>query len=113
MRGENFIYFSTVSGFFIGLIYSIFAELDVFYFIFAVIVITAIFYIISLSSVAFFIKFLNIKNSIFFDKEYIDNVLNLQIEELEKTEDFIYENYEFLKELEKSEIDILRKRKNV
>jgi len=111
MRGENFIYFATVSGFFIGIIYSVLAGLDVFYFLFATFLITAIFYLISLSSVAFFVKFLDIKEIVFFEKKEIDEILNLQIANLEKTENFIYENYKFIKEIEEEELEILRRRK--
>ena len=112
MRGENFIYFATVSGFFIGIIFSILKDLGVFDFLFATFLITALFYLISLGTVSFFIKFLDIKKIIFFDKYSLDEVLDVQIKELEKREDFIYQNYQFLKEIEKEELDFIRKRKN-
>jgi len=111
MRGENFIYFSTVSGFFIGIIYSILVGLDIFPFLFTTFLITAIFYLISLSGVTFFIKFLDIKEVVFFEKREIDEILSIQIAELEKTENFIYENYKFIKEIEEEELEILRKKK--
>jgi len=114
MRGENFIYFATVSGFFIGIIYSIVTGLDFFDFLIATFLITAVFYIIALGGVALFIKFLDIKNIVFFDKRSIDEIINLQIKELEKSENYIYENYQFIQEIEKEELEIIKKnRKNV
>lgn len=112
MRGENFIYFATVSGFFIGIIFAILKDLDVFNFLISVFLVTASFYLVSLGSVTFFIKYLDIKKIVFFDKFSIDEILDVQIKELEKKEDFIYKNYEFIKEIEKEELEILRKRKN-
>jgi len=112
MRGENFIYFSTVSGFFIGIIFALLKDLGIFDFLMATFLVTALFYLVSLAGVTFFIKFLDIKQIVFFDKLAVDEVLDIQIRELEKREDFIYENYEFIKQIEQEEIEIIRKRKN-
>ena len=112
MRGENFIYFSVVSGFFIGIVYAVFKEFNFFYFLFAVFLITSVFYLISLAAVSFFIKYLDIKQIVFFDKIEIDGMLDVQIKELEKREQFIYESYEFIKKIEEEEIEFLKKRKN-
>jgi L-asparagine transporter-like permease len=111
MRGENFIYFSTVSGFFIGIIFAIIKEFDVIEFIFATIIITLIFYLITLASVAFFIKFLDIKKMVFLNKKEIDSILDSQIKELEKKENFILESYEFIRQIEQEELEIIRKNK--
>ncbi len=113
MRGENFIYFSVVSGFFTGVIYSILKSFDFFYFLFVVFLITSLFYLISLAAVSFFLKYLDIKRIVFFDKMEIDGVLDVQIKELEKREQFIYESYEFIKKIEEEEMDFLKKKKNV
>jgi len=114
MRGENFIYFSTVSGFFIGIIYSILTGLDVFDFLVSTLLITAVFYVIALGGVSLFVKFLDIKNIVFFDKHSVDEIINIQIKELEKSENYIYENYKFIQEIEKEELEIIKKnRKNV
>ena len=112
MKGLNFIYFATSSGFFIGIIYSIWKGLDFFYFLFTTFLLTAIFFLIAQASVAFFIKYLDVKNIVFFDKKSIDEILNVQIKELEKNEEFIYENYEFIKEVEREELEIIKKRIN-
>ncbi len=112
MKGLNFIYFLTSSGFFIGIIYSIIKNLNFFDFLFATFLITAVFFIIAQGSVAFFIKFLDIKNTVYFDKKAIDEILNIQINELEKNENFIYENYQFIRQIEKEEMEIIKKKKN-
>jgi hypothetical protein len=111
MRGENFIYFATVSGFFIGIIFSIIKGLDATDFIFATILTTLVFYLIALGSVAFFIKFLDVKKIVFFNKHEVDNILDVQIKELEKKENFILESYEFIKQIEQEELEIIRKNK--
>jgi len=113
MRGENFIYFSTISGFFIGIIFSILKGLDVFNFLFATFLVTAIFYIVSLGSVSFFIKFLNIRQIIYFNKYEVDEILDVQIKSLENSEDFIMENYNFIKKIEEEELEIIKKSKHV
>ena len=113
MREENFIYFSVVSGFFMGIIYAILKGFDFIHFLFAVFLITALFYIISLAAVSSFIKYLNIKQIVFFDKAEIDGVLDVQIKELEKRERLIYESYEFIKKIEEEEMEFIKKKKNV
>ena len=112
MRGENFIYFAIVSGFFTGVIYAVFKGFEIFYFLFTIFLITSLFYLISLAAVSFFVKYLDIKRIVFFDKMEIDSVLDVQIKELEKREQFIYESYEFIKKIEEEEIEFLKKRKN-
>ena len=108
MRAENFIYFATVSGFFISIIFGIIKDFDAFNLLFAVAFITSLFYIVSLASVSFFIKYTTFKQNIFFNKEEVEVVVNSQIKELEKKENFIYENYEFLKKFENEEYKILK-----
>ena len=108
MRGENFIFFLASSGFFIGIIFSILHDFDVDKFIFVTLLITSLFYLLGLGSVTFFIKYLDLKKMIFFDKEGIDQILDIQIKELEKKEDFILESYEFIKQIEKEELQILK-----
>jgi len=112
MRGENFIYFSTISGFFIGIIFSILKGFDVFEFLFATLLITAIFYLVSLASVSFFVKFLDIKQIVYLNKYEIDEILDVQIKSLEKSENFIMENYEFIKKVEEEELEIIRKKRH-
>jgi len=108
MRGENFIFFLASSGFFIGIIFSILHNLDFQEFLYATILITAVFYLLGLASVTFFIKFLDIKKIIYFNKHEIDQILDVQIKELEKKEDFILESYEFIKQIEEEELKLLK-----
>jgi hypothetical protein len=110
MKAENFIYFSTVTGFFISIIFGILKGFDAFNFLWFVIIITSIFYILSLGSVAFFVKYSSISKFILFNKYEIDEIANSQIKELEKKEDVIYENYEFLKKFEEEELRIIKNR---
>ncbi len=111
MRGENFIYFATVSGFFIGVIFSILNELSIDSFLFATIMITLVFYLVALSSVAFYIKYVDVKKVVYLNKKEIDTILDSQIKELEKKEDFIIESYEFIKKIEQEELEIFKKSK--
>jgi hypothetical protein len=108
MRGENFIFFLASSGFFIGIIFSILHELDFLEFLYATFLITAVFYLLGLGSVTFFIKYLDIKKVIYFNKHEIDEILDIQIKEIEKKEDFILESYEFIRQIEKEELEIVK-----
>jgi hypothetical protein len=108
MRGENFIFFLASSGFFIGIIFSVLHDLDVENFIYATVLITAVFYILGLASVTLFVKYLDIKKINYFDKHQIDEILDIQIKELEKKEDFILESYEFIKQIEEEELQIIK-----
>ncbi len=110
MRGENFIFFLASSGFFVGIIFSILHNLDFDEFLYATFMITAVFYLLGLATVTFFIKFLDIKRIIYFNKHEIDEILDVQIKELEKKEDFILESYEFIKKIEEEEIKIAKNR---
>jgi hypothetical protein len=70
--------------------------------------ITAVFYLLGLASVTFFVKYLDIKRIIYFNKHEIDEILDIQIKELEKKEDFILESYEFIRQIEKEELEIVK-----
>jgi len=108
MRAENFIYFSTVSGFFISIIFGILKDFDAFNFFWFVIIITFIFYILSLASISFFIKYSSFSKYILFNKYEVEEIIDSQIKELEKKEDFLYENYEYIKKFEEEELKLLK-----
>jgi len=108
MRGENFIFFLASSGFFVGIMFSILHDLEFQEFLYATLLITALFYLLGLAAVTFFIKYLDIKKIMYFNKHEIDDILDIQIKELEKKEDFILESYEFIKQIEKDEIKIVK-----
>ena len=109
MRGENFIFFLTSCGFFIGITFSIIKDLDFDKFLYFTLLLTSIFYLIGLATVSFFIKYLNVKKIVYFDKHQIDSIVNLQIKELEKKEEFILESYEFIKEIEE-DLELFKKK---
>ena len=68
-RSDNFIYFLSVSGFFVGVVFAIMKGFEPFEFIFCVIVVFVMFYIIAVASTGFFIKYLGIKNLFYLDKD--------------------------------------------
>ena len=110
MRGENFIFFLASCGFFIGIIFSILKNLDFEEFLYATFLLTSIFYLVGLATVSLFIKYLNVKKIIYFNKYQVDSIIDAQIKELEKKEDFILESYEFIKKIEEEELKLLKKK---
>ncbi len=112
MRAENFIYFATICGFFIGVLFSLFYNLDIADFLYVTVLMTMLFYALALGSVAFYIKFVDIKKSVYFNVKNIDDIINIQIGELEKYENFIFESYKFIEKIEQEELEIIRKNKS-
>jgi len=111
-RSDNFIYFFSVSGFFIGVIFAIFQGFEPFEFLFAVILTFTLFYLIAIASTVFFIKYLAVKNIFYLDKEGLERTIDFQINELDKKEDLIREAYYFIRKIEKEELDVYKKREN-
>jgi hypothetical protein len=110
LKSDNFIYFLTVIGFFIGLIFSIFNGFEPILFLYSTLLISAVFYIIGLASSSFFIKYNSIKNAFELDKEFLEETIDAQIYELNKKEEFIREAHYFIKEIEKEEESIYLKK---
>ena len=111
MSGENFIYFGAVSGFFVGIVFGVLKGFEPFDFLVVTLLMSGIFYLISLASVTFFTKYVDIKQMVYFNKHEIDAILENQIKELEKKEDFILESYEFIKKIEQEELDLIKSKK--
>lgn len=109
-RVENFIYFITVNGFFIGLLFGIIKEFPAFEFLFITLVITGIFYILGVASTGFFIKFVPVRKLIYIDKNVLESTIDYQIQELEIQEEFILEANKFRLDLEKSELDFYKEK---
>ena len=86
MRSENYIAFFTVSGFFIGLIFSIIEFDDIFYFLFYTLSITLFFYLFIHLVLILFINAQE-KFHIPFDKWEYENFANEQISLLKTKED--------------------------
>ena len=111
MSGDNFIYFGAVSGFFIGIIFGIIKEFSIFDFLAVVVFMSAIGYILGLIGVSFYIKYIDLRKIVFFNKKEIDEILETQIKELEKKENFILESYEFIKQIEQEELNLIKSSK--
>jgi len=109
-RSENFIYFLSVSGFFIGLIFAIFQGFEPIDFLYSVIVSFTLFYIIALASTSFFIKYLSVKNIFELDKVNLEKTIDYQINELDKKEDLIREAYYFIRKIEEEELSLYKKK---
>jgi len=109
LRGENFIYFFTVVGFFIGIIFAILNAFEPEKFLYSVILISSIFYIVGVASSGFFIKFLSVKKAFDLDKETLEATIDMQIYELDKKEEFIREAHYFIEEIENEEKAIYNK----
>lgn len=108
-KAENFIYFLTVNGFFIGLIFSVMKGFEPFNFLFAVIVTTSVFYMLGLASSGLFIKHLSAKQLFYLDKDNLEKAIDYQIGELEKREAEILEAYYFIKDIEEKELKFYKK----
>ncbi len=85
MRVENFIYFFTICGFFIGLIFSIVNFIDPFNILFYTFLITLFFYLLIHLSIANFLDIKNLSKNIF-DKSKYEEVSDYFIFELENRE---------------------------
>ncbi len=101
MRPENFIYFLTVCGFFIGLIFSILAGEEAFNIFFSSIVISVAFYIIGLASAGMFIRYVDLKAGYNINKEHKEEFLDRIIQFMEKRERYIQDSHHFIENLEK------------
>ncbi len=85
MKVENFIYFVTVCGFFIGLIFSIINFNDPMYILFYTLLITLFFYLLIHLSIASFLDIKTLSKNIF-DKDRYEEVSDYFIFELENRE---------------------------
>jgi len=105
MRPENFIYFFTVCGFFIGLFFSVFSGKEPHLIFWSSLIISGIFYIIGLASSGFFIKYFDAKTGYDIKKdskeEYLDRIIGF----LEKREKYIQDSHNFIENLEKEFLD--------
>lgn len=107
MRAENFIYFLTVCGFFIGIMFSILVEIEPAMVLWTTISITAVFYMIGLASSAYFIKYIDIKAAYTLNKDYYEEQLDKARGQIEKREAYIRDSTRFIRMLEE---EILQKK---
>ena len=100
VKTENFIYFLTVCGFFIGLLFSILSDIEPVRMVWTTIGITVIFYIISLASSGYFIKATDLKAMYSLNQELYDYQLGKAMEQIERRESFVRDSQRYIRDLE-------------
>jgi len=88
MLGENFVYFFTVQGFFVGIIFGLLKSFDANGLLTYTFFITTFFYLFSHIIVAFYFKTLTVK-AYMFPKETHEKELDLFVKEINKREKLI------------------------
>jgi len=88
MLGENFVYFFTVQGFFVGIIFGILKSFDAEGLLVYTFFITTFFYLFSHIIIAFYFKTINAK-PYYFPKELHEKELDLFVREINKREKII------------------------
>jgi hypothetical protein len=88
MLSENFIYFFTVWGFFIGVIFGILKSLDASGLLTYTLLITVFFYLFGHLIIAMYYKTMNVKTYIF-PKELHEKELDIFVDEIKKRENII------------------------
>ena len=88
MLGENFVYFFTVQGFFVGIIFGVLKSFDAEGLLTYTFFITTFFYLFSHIIIAFYFKTITAK-SYFFPKEIHEKELDLFVKEINKREKII------------------------
>lgn len=88
MLGENFVYFFTVSGFFIGIIFGILKSFDAAGLLTYTFVITTFFYLFSHIIIAMYFRTINAKST-YFPKDLHEKELDLFVVEINKREKLI------------------------
>ena len=88
MLGENFVYFFTVGGFFIGIIFGVLKSFDAAGLLTYTFIITTFFYLFSHIIIALYFRTINAKSS-YFPKELHEKELDLFVVEINKREKLI------------------------
>jgi len=88
MLGENFVYFFTVQGFFVGIIFGILKSFDAEGLLLYTFFITTFFYLFSHVIIAFYFKTIAIKTYLF-PKEVHEKHLDIFVEEIDRREKII------------------------
>ncbi len=88
MLGENFVYFFTVQGFFIGIIFGILKSFDAEGLLLYTFVITTFFYLFSHMIIAFYFKTIS-GRAYYFPKELHEKELDIFVKEINKREKLI------------------------
>jgi hypothetical protein len=88
MLGENFVYFFTVQGFFVGIIFGILKSFDAEGLLLYTFFITTFFYLFSHVIIAFYFKTIALKTYLF-PKEIHEKHLDIFVEEIDRREKII------------------------
>lgn len=88
MLGENFVYFFTVQGFFVGIIFGILKSFDAEGLLLYTFIITAFFYLFSHVIIAMYFRTITAK-SYFFPRDQHERELDLFVKEINKREKLI------------------------
>ena len=88
MLSENFIYFFTVQGFFIGVVFGILKSLDAMGLLTYTLLITAFFYLFGHIIIGMYYKTMNVKTYMF-PKDVHEKDLDMFVEEIKKREQLI------------------------
>jgi hypothetical protein len=97
MLGENFVYFFTVQGFFIGVIFGILKSFNAEGLLLYTFLITIFFYLFSHVIVALYFRTLTVK-SYYFPKDEHEKELDFYVQEINKREKFIDSAYKITDE---------------
>ncbi|MEA1956064.1 MAG: hypothetical protein U9N02_06180 [Campylobacterota bacterium] len=95
MLGENFVYFFTVQGFFVGIIFGVLKSFDAEGLLTYTFFITLFFYLFSHIVVAFYFKTIT-AGGYFFPKDLHEKELDLFLKEIKKREKIVDSNCEIL-----------------
>jgi hypothetical protein len=88
MLGENFVYFFTVQGFFVGIVFGILKSFDAEGLLVYTFFITTFFYLFSHIIIAMYYKTISVR-SVFFPKDKHEKDLDLFVKEINKREKLI------------------------
>lgn len=88
MLGENFVYFFTVQGFFVGIIFGVLKSLDAEGLLTYTFFITTFFYLFSHVIIALYYKTITVKSS-YFPKDLHEQELDVYVKEINKREKLI------------------------
>ena len=95
MLGENFVYFFTVQGFFVGIIFGILKSFNAEGLLTYTFIFTMFFYLFSHIIVAFYFKTIT-AGGYFFPKEIHEKELDLFLKEIQKREKIVDSNCQIL-----------------
>jgi len=97
MLGENFVYFFTVQGFFVGIIFGILKSFNAEGLLVYTFLITIFFYLFSHVIIAFYYRTM-VAKSYYFPKDIHEKELDLFVDEINKREKLIDSVYKITKE---------------